>query len=501
MEDNNMLKELKELNEELSYFRALDAILMWDQWISMPKSGGAYRQKVAGYMATKKSELVNSERAKKIAEYFIEYDITNIENDIDKAIIRNYVNMYKRTINVPTELKRKLVEATGVSQAKWMEALQNNNYEIFKPYLKEVFECSKAIAELSDPNKTPFETMVDACDEGVNIDILTREFEKIKIGVGNLVKRIQETEIDIDDSFLNQKFDENEVMEFVKEIIERVGYDKNKGAYGIVPHPFTNMFGPNDVRITLNCQSYKLGVFGTIHESGHAMYGFRGNNEVNEANLWGGVMGGFHEAQSRLYENLIGKSKEFWECFYPEAQKRFKQFENVTLDEYYKAINKVQGSLKRILADEVTYSLHPIIRFELEKELFDGTIDFDSLPQAWNDKYYKYLGVRPENDVEGLMQDIHWAAGSMGYFQSYTLGNIYGGQIRHALLKDVPNVYEEVAKGNFEPLNSWLTEKIHQYGNCYTGPEIIKRIMNEEINADYFIEYLNEKYSEIYNLN
>ncbi len=499
MEYKVAIEELKQLNEELSYHRALDAILMWDQWISMPKSGGEYRQKVAGYMALKRADVINSEKAKNIAKYFMSYNIEDIENDIENALVRNFVNNFKRSINVPADLMRKFVEKVGASQAKWIEAVQKQDYSIFKPYLKEVFEFSKEIAVLSDPEKSPFEAMIEACDEGVSIDILTREFEKVKKGIVELLDKINKSSVNIDDSFLEQSFDENELLDFVKFIIEKTGYDKNKGSYGIVPHPFTNMFGPNDVRITLNCQSYKFGVFAAIHEAGHAMYAYRGNDEVNKANLWGGIMGGFHESQSRFYENLIGKSKEYWMYFYPEAQKRFKQFENVTIDEYYKAINKVQCSLKRILADEVTYSLHPIIRFELEKELFEGTIDFDSLPQAWNDKYYSYLGVRPENDAEGLMQDIHWAAGSMGYFQSYTLGNIYGGQIRHALLKAIPNVYEEISKGNFEPLNNWLTENIHQYSKCYTGPEIIKRITGEELNADYFIEYLNEKYSKIYN--
>ena len=230
------------------------------------------------------------------------------------------------------------------------------------------------------------------------------------------------------------------------------------------------------------------------------MYAYRGNPEIDAANLWGGAMGGFHEAQSRFYENIVGKSRAFWEFFYPEAQKRFTAFAGIPLDDYYRAINSVRPSLNRITADEVTYSLHPIIRFELEQDVIEGRIDFEELPRAWNDRYETYLGLRPANDAEGLLQDIHWSAGALGYFQSYTLGNIYGGQIRNALLDAVPNVYDAIAAGNFAPLNDWLTENIHQYGNCYTAPEMIRRISGGPLDAGPFIDYLYRKYSAIYQL-
>ncbi len=495
------LESLKKINNEMGYIRALAMFFMWDQYVGLPVEGTAYRVQIQNYISSRSSELINAEETKRLAEYFSGIDLKNIENVIDRAIIRSFLYKYKYTVNVPLEKMKKLTKLQTESQGNWMKARAENNYSIFEPSLKAVFELKMEMASEIDKTKTPFEIMVDESDEELNLEEVNREFDKIKYAVKELMIKIKSSNVTVDDSFFDKEFDQDELFDFVKFVCEKTGYDINRGAYGKAPHPFTIMVGPKDARITVNLSSYKGAVTAAVHEAGHAMYGYRGNDEVNDSNLWGGVPGGFHEAQSRFYENIIGKSKAFWECFYPEAQKRFKQFEGVSLDEYYRAINKSQASLKRILADEISYNLHPIIRFELEQELMSGKIEFKDLANAWNDKYFEYLGMRPENDNDGILQDIHWSVGMFGYFQSYTLGNIYGGQIRNALIKAVPNVYEEIAKGNFEPLNSWMTENVHQYGNTYTAGELIRRITGEGLNADYFIQYLNEKYNDIYNLN
>lgn len=494
------LESLKKTNKEMGYIRALGMLFMWDQYIGLPSEGVPYRMEIQGYISSRSSELFNSEETKKLAEYFSKIELKDIENEIDRAIIRSFLYKYKYSVNIPLEKINRLGRLQGESQGNWMKARAENNYSIFEPSLKEIFELRMEIASEIDKTKTPFEIMVDESDEALNLEEVNREFDKIKYAVKDLMLKIKTSDVSVDDSFFDKEFDQEELYDFVKFVCEKTGFDLKRGGYGKAPHPFTNMVGPKDARITVNLSSYKFAVVAAVHEAGHAMYSYRGNDIVNESNLWGGVPGGFHESQSRFYENIIGKSKAFWEYFYPEAKKRFKQFENISLDDYYKALNKCQSSLKRILADEVSYSLHPIIRFELEQELMSGKIEFKDLSQAWNDKYFEYLGMRPENDNDGILQDIHWSVGMFGYFQSYTLGNIYGGQIRNALLKAVPNVYEEIAKGNFAPLNDWLTENVHQYGNTYTAGELIKKVTGESLNADYFIDYLNEKYSEIYKL-
>lgn len=500
MDYRKAYETVKNIHDELTYLRSTSMLLMWDQWTCRPKYGAEYGQKLSGYAAARTAEILKTQQAKEAFDFFANYDTSTIENEAEKSIIKKFIKRYNKSINIPAEKIQKFIELCGKSQQAWLEALQKNDYNIFKPYLKEAFEMNLEICRLSDNTKPPFEVMLQEASEGISLDDMNREFTKLRKGIRQLLDKIEKSEAVIDDSFLNKDFDSNELVKCAKFLAKETGYDLDKGAYGTAPHPFTVMIGPKDCRITVNCANYKFGVFATIHEAGHAMYGYRTNDELVKANLWGGIEGGFHESQSRFYENIIAKSKEYWQHFYPYVQKEFKQFEDVSFQQYYKGINKVQPSLRRIFADEVTYSLHPIIRFELEQELINGTVDFDTLPTAWADKYEQYLGVRPQTDAEGVLQDIHWAAGSFAYFQTYALGNIYGGQILNTMLKQNPDIFKEISKGNFEPLNTWLTDNIHQYGSLYTEGEMLEKVTGERLNADYFIEYLNRKYGEIYNL-
>lgn len=498
------LEQLKRVHAELAYLRAINGLFFWDQWNGLPPEGRPFRQKMEGYLAEKRLALLNSSEAKALAEYWAAVPLAEVVDDVDRAVIRTFLFEYRQSVNIPIEKTRQMVALVAQGREAWIKARAAQDYALFKPVLQEIFALRVELAGYIDPDRPAFEVMVRGSDEGISLTDVNREFGRMKAAVSDLVHRIRHSTVHtgggIDDSFLAGPFDPHELLDFVKLLTEKMGYDTARGGYGEVIHPFTNIAGPKDVRITVNCSSYRLAVFGALHEAGHGMYGYRGNPEVDAANLWGGVPGGFHEAQSRFYENIVGKSRAFWECFYGEAQRRFKAFEAVSFDDYYRAINVVRPSLNRITADEVTYSLHPIIRWELELELVEGRLDFEALPSAWNDRYEAYLGVRPANDAEGLLQDIHWSAGAMGYFQSYTLGNIYGGQIRKALLAAVPGVYDQIAAGNFVPLNDWLTGHVHQYGNCYTASEMTRRITGGPLDAGAFIDYLNEKYTQIYDL-
>lgn len=500
MSYRQMVQQLRNLQAELAYLRAVDGLFLWDQWMGLPPEGATFRQQVQAYMSGRRAEIFRSQDAFSLAEYLSGVPLEEIEDPIERAAVRKFLYQYHYTANVPVEKMQKLVMLTAQAQSAWVKARAEKEYEIFKPFLRDIFSLQVEIASHIDPQLSPFEVMVGASDEGVSLQEVNREFALLKNAVSEIVKRIQASPVSINDSFLSEEMDQQTLFDFAKFIVEKMGYESNRGGYGRVIHPFTDIFGPKDARITVNCDTYRLGIFGAIHEAGHAMYSYRGNADIDAANLWGGVPGGFHEAQSRFYENIVGKSKAFWQFFYPEVQKRFPHFAGISIEHYYQAINKVQPSLQRITADEVTYSLHPIIRFELEQELIDGSLDFDALPQAWNDRYDQYLGVRPADDTAGVLQDIHWAAGALGYFQSYALGNIYGGQMRAALIKEVPDVFEEIASGNFEPLNGWLTERIHQYGDGYTATEMIHRISAQGLNTAGFTHYLEEKYSQIYQL-
>ena len=267
-------------------------------------------------------------------------------------------------------------------------------------------------------------------------------------------------------------------------------------------HPFTINFGNKDVRITTHYleNEFRSALFSCIHEGGHAIYEQNIADDLEGTMLGTGTSMGVHESQSRYYENILGRSREFWTYFYPEAIKRFPQFEGVSFEEFYKAINIVEPSLIRTESDELTYSLHVIIRYEIEKELINGNIKVEDLPQIWNAKYKEYLGVEPKNDAEGVLQDMHWSGGSFGYFPSYALGNLYGAQFLGKMLKEMPDYNKNISEGNLDEIRLWLKENIHKYGSVYKPAELIKKVTGEELTAKYFIEYLNNKYNKVYEL-
>ncbi len=485
---------------ELSDLRGMSGLFFWDQWNGLPPAGRPFRERIEAYIDERRIALLNTGETKTLAEYWREVPLVEIENDVDRAMVRSFLFEHRKTANIPPEKSRDLIVLMNRGRDAWIKARTERDYSLFKPVLAEIFKLRIELAGYIDPDRPAFEVMVGGNDEGISFAETCRELDKVKVAVSELVGLIRLSAVRIDDSFLACPPDKSALLDFVKTLVERLGYDKDKGGYGNGIHPFTSICGPKDARITLNCESYRLGVFGALHEAGHAMYASRGSREVDAAGLWGGAMGGFHEAQARLYENMVGKSKQFWEFFYPEAQRRFSFLDGVPLDEYYRAINSVHPSTNRITADEVTYSLHPIIRFELERELVEGRLDFEELPRAWNDRYEACLGLRPANDAEGLLQDIHWSAGEIGYFQSYTLGNIYCGQVREALLQAAPDAFDALAHGNFTPLNEWLTLNVHQYGNCYPPQEMVRRISGRSLDAGPFIDYLYRKYGPIYGL-
>jgi carboxypeptidase Taq len=281
-----------------------------------------------------------------------------------------------------------------------------------------------------------------------------------------------------------------------------MGFDFEAGRLDESVHPFTINFNNKDVRITTHYDEldFRSALFGTIHEGGHAIYEQDIADELTGTLLDTGVSMGIHESQSRYYENILGRSKEFWKFFFPEAKSRFSQFNGISFEEFYKGINKVEPSLVRIEADELTYSLHIIIRYELEKALINGEIEVRDLPELWNAKYKEYLGIEPNNDAEGVLQDVHWSGGSFGYFPSYALGNLYGAQFLSKMLKDMPDYYADIEDGKLDKIHKWLNENIHKHGAVYKPADLVKMVTGEELSSKYFIEYLNKKYCEIYDL-
>ncbi|WP_341349490.1 carboxypeptidase M32 [Clostridium celatum] len=317
-----------------------------------------------------------------------------------------------------------------------------------------------------------------------------------------ILKNIKSSNKKINREFLNGHFDTNKQKELSLEILKSIGFDLNAGVLDESVHPFTINISKNDVRLTTNYHEdeFTSALYSTIHEGGHGIYEQNIGDDLKDTGLQAAISMAIHESQSRFYENIIGRSKEFCSYLLPLAKKYFKDFDSVNLEEFYEAINYVEPSLIRTEADELTYSLHIIIRYEIEKELINGDISVDDLPELWNKKYREYLGVEASNYSEGILQDVHWSGGMFGYFPSYALGNIYGAQMYYKLLEEKPEVMNEVAKGDFNTVKVWLNEKVHKNGKLYTPNELIKNITGEELNAKYFIKYLKEKYYEVYNV-
>lgn len=496
---NEKLKEFKEYLEKIEYLSNAIGVLYWDMRTKIPKKGIPYRGEIIGYLSSENYKLQTSDKMKEFIDYFISQE--NLD-DVTKAMVYNAKKNYDQTKKIPEDKYKEYVILTSNSEAAWEEARAKSDFSIFKPYLEKVLEFNKEFAEYWGYEGNKYNALLDNYEPGITVEKLDKIFGEVRDAIVELLNKIQNSKVKINTEFFKKFFTVEEQEEFSVFVLKKLGYDFEAGRLDVSTHPFTINFGNKDVRITTRYEEneFRGALFSSIHEGGHAIYEQNIPDELRGTGLAGGASMGIHESQSRYYENILGRSREFWSYFYPEAQKRFKQFEGVSIDEFYKAINIVEPSLIRTESDELTYSLHIIIRYEIEKALINGQVKVEELPEVWNAKYKEYLGVEPKNDAEGVLQDMHWSDGSFGYFPSYALGNLYGAQFTAKMLRDMPDFYNLVENGELDTVKEWLKENIHKYGAVYKPSEIIKMVTDEDLNAKYFIDYLNKKYTEIYNL-
>jgi len=493
-ERKTALQNIYKLN---GYYNSISSVLGIDQWGGLPDDGVPYRVEVNSFINDQKRALYFTPEADELASYYKEHPTG--ENDIETAQIRLFLKQRSFYNDVPADLfdafNRKRVE----SMTAWKQAREAQDFEIFKPYMKDVFELRKQIALALRPGEDPFATLVDLTDEGLNIDDISREFGKLRNGIVEIRRKIEESCVNIDDSFLLQEQDPETMMSFSKALAREVGYQDSKGGYNDkVIHAFSSSVGPRDARISTAKHGKPSLMMTILHESGHAMYGYSSNEAVAEAGLYSGISGGFNEGQARFIENFIGRSRGFIHHIYPRLIKAFPAYAAIPEDAFYRGFNKVASTCKRTEADEVTYNLHIIIRFELERDYFAGKLTMDQMCDAWNDKYEEYLGIRPQNDTEGILQDMHWTGSWIGYFQSYALGNIYDGMIYNAIRKDLPNFTELVERGEFAPIIGWLTDNIWQYGKSVTTMDLLNKFSDKGLDAQPLLDYLDDKFGKIY---
>ena len=495
------LEIVKKINDQFRYYKTIESMFELDQWSALPSEGGMYRQQVAAHIAMQKAGLFDCSEAKSAADYFKVVNLNDIEDYIERGLVRSFLFRYKNQTSTPKDLMQKYSMIRAQTMNKWKEAREKQDFTVFSPWLEQVFDLKKQIALSINPDIPAFETLVDVNDEGTRCEEISREFDVLKEGLTKLREDLGKSKVKPNDDIFATTLDIDKIESFARRLAVESGYAESRGGFNNkVVHAFASFMGPKDARVSVHRSPNLNMVFTCLHEAGHAMYGSGGNDRVNAANMWGGIEGSFQEAMARFNENMVGRNKAYWEYYYPQLQKEFPEFTNISLDEFYLSMHTIKPGVRRITADEVSYCLHVILRYELERDCFGGKIAVADLRDVWNDLSEKYLGIRPSNDTEGILQDMHWAGDYIGYFQSYALGNIYCGQLRNQVKKSIPDLDEQLRQGNMKELNRWLDENVRQYGCCFTAGEMAKKATGKRLDAKPYLNYLEEKYRKIYNI-
>lgn len=496
--DNGRLDAFKSYSKDVEYLNSAIGALYWDSRVNIPRKGIAYRGEVLGYLS---AELYRKQTSEMMKAFIDEFSAMTDLDDVTRAMVDRAQREYDRSMKIPEERYRAYVVAVSAAESAWEDAKDKANYAMFKPHLETLIAFNREFAEYWGAGTHRYDKLLDYYEPGITTATLDTVFGEVRDAIVMLLDKIK-SKPKPDDSFLKGIFPVKAQAEFSRHVLKKMGYDFEAGRLDVSVHPFTITMGLDDVRITTHYYEKELrsALYSSIHEGGHAIYEQNIDPSLAGTMLMTGASMGIHESQSRLYENLIGRSRAFWQYFYPQAQSKFAQLDGVPMEAFYKAVNAVEPSLIRIEADELTYSLHIIIRYEMEKAIFDGGAEADDLPALWIAKYKEYLGAEPKNDSEGILQDTHWSGGNFGYFPSYALGNLYGAQFLHTMKQAVPDMESRIAAGDLEYVNAWLKQHVHRHGAVYLPAELIQKVTDEPLNAKYFIEYLNAKYSDIYGL-
>ncbi|MTD30023.1 carboxypeptidase M32 [Planomicrobium sp. YIM 101495] len=497
-----MEQQFKQHLKKVASYNEAIALMYWDMRTKAPKKSAESRSESVGVLSGEVFRMMTSnEYGEMIAA--LEAKIDELD-PVTKRSVEEARKQFDRSRKVPAEAYERFVTLQSKAETVWEQAKDQQDFALFQPYLEKLVEGTKEmIGYWGEKNGSAYNTLLDQDEPGITTAVLDEVFGQLRNRIVPLVQKIQQAGDKPDTSFLYGKFPKQAQYEFSLKLMEQLGYDFDAGRLDETVHPFMIQINRNDQRITNNYDEndFRTAVFGTIHETGHAIYEQNFGEELADSMVDGASSMGIHESQSLFFENFIGRNPSFWEKNLQELQQFSPgQFDDVTVEQFYRAINESKPSLIRIEADELTYTLHIMIRYELEKALFNGDAEVKDLPQLWNDKYEEYLGVRPSHDGEGVLQDVHWAGGSFGYFPSYALGYIYAAQFRQAMKKDLPDFDELLAAGNVAPIREWLTDNVHRHGAMKKPLEIMQDATGEGLNANHLADYLEDKYSRIYSL-
>lgn len=499
---NETYKQLEQILEKSFAYNVALSMLNWDNSTLAPKRAMELTAKVIGQLSMEAYYLTVNEEVEKLLETLIVPNTFSQLEPHQKAIVKKMWKSFADLKKIPPQEIQEYSELCAVAGAIWEEAKINNDYNSYKETLSKLIEFQTRFATLAKKeDQSIYDYILDNNEEGFTTKILDDYFDKLRKNIVPLMKSICDKGIQIDDSFIKKPFSVEKQKEFSKLLAEHIGFDFERGVMAESAHPFTISLHNRDVRITNHFyeEDPTSSMFTVIHEGGHAIYEMNIDDSLTGTPASSPSMGA-HESQSRLFENNIGRSKAFWEPLFNKLIAHFpEELSGVTLDNFYQAINKSQPSLIRIHADELSYSLHIMIRYEIERKIFAGLATVDELPALWNQKYEEYLGITPDSDANGILQDSHWSFGGFGYFPSYAIGNAVAAQLMHTIKKQM-DVDALLQAGNLSPIREFLKEHIHQYGGSKNVNEFLVETTGEGFNPDYYIDYLTKKYSELYNI-
>lgn len=498
MNKNEAIQFYNQYTEKLNAYALALNTISFDQATIAPKKGNDYRIQMMGILNGERFDYMCDPDNLAKLEAMSQLDLGDMMNEE----LRQTLKILHQTSRLPRDFYIKYGMTMNLGEEVWKEAKQKNDYSIFKNVLLEIIEISKQYAHYIDPDHLPYNVMLDLYEEGMTMDQYDEFFNIIKSQLLPFIQRIIHEGKNIDDSAFTQNYpeaDQIKVMDILKEYMQ---FDADECYLGVSAHPFTSKFSSGDVRITTKYDENNLmsSIFSIIHEYGHAIYGLHVDKRYEGYTLADNISSGMHESQSRLLENYIGKCEGFWIQNFEKMKAIFpSQFNNIDFDQFMKMMNVSKPSFIRTDADELTYPIHILIRYELEKAIFNENMDCSDLDKVWADKYEEYLGIRPSTVSQGILQDIHWSGGSFGYFPTYALGSAYGAQFFEAMCKQI-NVNQELADNHFEVIEHWLTENIHQHGSFKNANQLLLEVCQETFNPQIYVDYLIKKFSKIYEI-
>lgn len=493
-----LYEEYKGKMQKIADVRNAMAVLGWDQETYLPPAGAHFRGQQLTTLSSIAHEMFTEPAlGELLGELHQRTDLDNVQ----KKNIELSLEDYDKNRKYPAAFVAELSTATNVAYHAWIKARKENRFETFEPALHKMVELKKQEAEILGYTAHPYDALLNEYEKGADVQMLDKIFSAVKTSLLPLLQQIAQQPLP-DKKFLHLHYPKDDQWKFGIELLKAMGYDMNAGRQDVSEHPFTTSFNPQDVRVTTRIDELDFGntTWSCIHEGGHALY--EQGLPIEQYGLPCGEAAslGIHESQSRLWENNVGRSLKFWQHHYGRLQSLFPLLLPTPIKDFYKAINLVQPSLVRTEADELTYHFHVMIRYEIEKGLIGGTLQTKDLREIWNQHYYDFLQVKVPDDVQGVLQDIHWSHGSFGYFPTYSLGSFYAAQFFAAAKKQVRSVEDEIASGKYDRLLQWLREQIHVHGRFYTSNELCERVTGEKLEFRYFLDYAKEKFGEIYDL-